>query len=148
MIVTIKRLQNYDDFTLGVLFVDGQLFSFTLEDEKRTKKVWGEMRIPCGIYEMKLRTKGSIHARYSKKFPFHKGVLHITEIPNFKYVYIHIGNDDDDTAGCPLVANNATIDKNFIGQSTVNYVRLYKKLLPALEGSERVFIRIVDETLD
>jgi len=122
--------------------------SFTLEDEKRTEKIFGEMRIPAGIYPLVLRTAGSIHANYKKKFDFHKGVLHITDIPNFKYVYIHIGNDDDDTAGCPLVGDSATIDKNWISSSTVNYTRLYKKLLTAFDSGEKVFIRIVDEWND
>ncbi len=145
MIVTLQRIQGYKDFSLGVLHVDGKLLGFTLEDEKRSVKKWGEMRIPAGIYKMVLRRAGSIHARYKKRFSFHDGVLHITGIPGFKYVYIHIGNDDDDTAGCPLIGNVCTIDKNFISQSTVAYTRLYTLMYPALMSEEDVFIRVVDE---
>ena len=103
MIVTVQRLYANAEETIGVLYIDGVFHCYTLEDEQRTKKVYGETRIPAGDYDCELRVEGSHHARYSKKFPgFHRGMIHLLHVPNFKWILYHIGNTDDDTAGCIL----------------------------------------------
>jgi len=145
MIITLQRLQSYPDFSLGTLHVDGVLYSFTLEDEQREVKIMGETRIPAGIYPIVLRKAGRIHESYLKKYSFHKGMLHIIDIPNFSYVYFHIGNNDDDTAGCPLVANSCTVGRNFIEDSTINYEMFYKKVLSALDIGESVYLVVKNE---
>ena len=67
-----------------------------------------ENRIPAGIYDVRLRKIGGFDGRYKKKFAgFHRGMLHIQDVPNFKYVLIHIGNTDKNTAGCLLVGAGA-----------------------------------------
>ena len=108
MKLTVLRYNSQDDFTQGLLFIDGKFECHTIEDEQRTVKVYSETAIPNGTYEVKLRTEGKFHQNYSSKFPlFHKGMLHVTNVPNFEYILIHIGNDDDDTAGCLLVGRGA-----------------------------------------
>ena len=37
--------------------------AYTLEDEQRDVKVYGETRIPAGTYKLKLRTVGGFHTR-------------------------------------------------------------------------------------
>jgi hypothetical protein len=145
MIVVLQRIENYNDYSIGTLHVNGVLMSFTLEDEQRSVKMWGKTRIPAGIYPIKLRTTGSIHEGYKKRFPWHKGVLHIQDVPNFEWIYLHIGNNDLHTAGCPLVGNSHTVGRNHIGESTINYEKLYKMILPALLDGENVFIVVRDE---
>ncbi len=139
------------DDTLGLFFINKQFQCYTLEDEFRTKKVMGETRIPAGRYEIKLRTEGSFHQRYSKKFPaFHKGMLHLQNVPGFSFVLIHIGNDEDDTAGCLLVgssSNTNTINKGFIGGSSNAYKLIYPKIANELLLGNQVFITIKDLTI-
>lgn len=141
MKLEVIRYNSEIDYTDGLLFIDKQFECYTLEDEFRTKKVYAETRIPDGIYPITLRTVGGFHQRYSNKFPsMHKGMLWIKDVPGFEYILIHIGNDDDDTAGCLLVGSTADKDKGFIGASTKAYKDMYVKVLDALERGEEVTI--------
>lgn len=137
MRLELKRVSKSTESTIGVLFLDGEFQCYTLEDEERTEKVYGETRIPEGHYKIGIRDVGGFHSRYFQKFPqSHKGMLEIEDVPNFKYILIHIGNDDDDTAGCILVGNkpnNNKRDKGFLGDSTSAYLDLYKKVITEAE---------------
>ena len=46
----------------------------------------------------------------------------------FQYILIHIGNDDDDTAGCLLCGLDSYSNKNLIGNSTKAYKLIYNKI--------------------
>lgn len=150
MKINLKRYSDNGESTLGLLFIDCKFQCYTIEDEARTQKVYGETRIPEGVYKLGLRKEGGFHNRYRSKFSsgFHKGMLQILDVPNFEYILIHIGNDDDDTAGCVLVgdsANNNTIQDGFISSSTHAYKRVYPKIVEAIENGEDV--EIIIETL-
>ena len=140
MNILIDRYNSENDYTDGLLFVDCKFICYTLEDEYRSKKVYGETRIPDGVYNVSLRTVGGFHNRYSNKYPFHKGMLQIDDVPNFEHILIHTGNSDDDTAGCLLVGSTADKDKGFIGGSVKAYKELYPMVLSALEQNKEVTI--------
>ena len=142
--ITVQRFLKSDDFTIGKLFVNDVFECYVLEDEKRDVKVMHETRIPSGKYEIKLRTFGGHHEKY-KKFPFHKGMLWLQDVPKFKDILIHIGNDDDDTSGCLLVGKTADLLKGTIGQSTVAYASFCPKVEKELSAGNKVFIEIKDE---
>ena len=151
MKLEVLRYSDNGESTLGLLFVDGEFHCYTLEDERRTEKVFGETRIPEGEYKVGLRTEGGHHQRYSDKYSNHKGMLHIQDVPDFEFILIHIGNDDDDTAGCLLVGNTATnnrIQEGFVGDSTKAYIRLYSKVIEAMDKKENVTITYKDYNLE
>ena len=109
----------------------------------------GETRIPEGIYKLGFRKVGGYTQRYAKKFPdFHKGMLHVLDVPGFEYILIHCGNTDEHTAGCLLVGdsqeNNQIKKDGFIGRSTQAYTRIYPKIAQALEDGEEVTITYKD----
>lgn len=149
----IQRFSSQNEDTLGLFFNAESVYKFkcfTLEDEHRTKKVYSETRIPAGLYKLKLRTYGGFHDRYLARYgsDFHKGMIEIMDVPNFTDVLIHIGNDDDDTAGCILVGDSCDSnvenenDKGFIGKSRNAYERLYPEIRDALLDGESVYLRI------
>lgn len=144
MEIELLRYNSEADYTDGLFFVNCDFQCYTLEDEFRTEKVYGETRIADGRYRMELRTEGGFHQRYLNKFgsDFHKGMLWIKEVPNFEYVLIHIGNDDDDTAGCVLVGSIADKDRGFIGASEKAYKDVYPQIAEALLNGEEVWINI------
>jgi hypothetical protein len=100
---------------------------------------------------VELRTEGGFHDRYLKKFgsEFHKGMLWIKDIPEFEYVLIHIGNDDDDTAGCLLVGMSNNADKKGrIGGSVEAYKKIYPIIRDAILKGEDVYINFYDSVYD
>jgi hypothetical protein len=146
MKLLLRRFSTSGDDTLGILHIDGVWQCYTLEDEARTVKVFGETRIPDGIYKIILRTIGGFHNRYRKKYPgMHKGMLWLQDVPNFEYILIHTGNRDDDTAGCLLVGSNAndnTVDEGFVGGSRQAYKKIYPPVARAILNGEDVEIEI------
>jgi hypothetical protein len=134
--------------TLGLFMVNGKFACYNLEDAFHVVKIPGETRISNGRYRVVLRTTGGHHARYSQKFPeFHKGMLHVIGVPNYKYILIHIGNDDDDTEGCLLVGEKSMSNITSPGRienSTVAYKRIYPPIAEAILKGEEVWINYRD----
>ena len=134
----LDRIASDGESTIGILRLDGEADCFTLEDEYRALKVASETRIPAGIYQVRVRTEGGMIKRYRRRFQWHKGMLWLQNVPGFKYIYIHVGNTDGDTAGCILVgyaANMKGIAGGMsIGQSVKAYRRLYEAVYAAAEA--------------
>ena len=151
MKLTLMRISSQIDSTSGILFDSTEypkFLCYTLEDEFRAVKVASETRIPEGTYKIALRTEGGFHARYSNRFgSMHKGMLELQDVPNFKWILIHCGNTDENTAGCILVGNSQTsnlVQKDgFIGSSTDAYKTIYPSLATAAAKGE-LEIEIVD----
>ena len=152
MKLEVIRFNKGEDSTNGILFDvtnERKFLCYTLEDESRKQKVYGETCIPEGKYRINFRAEGGYHAKYSKRFAdIHMGMLEVCDVPNFKYILIHCGNTDEDTAGCLLVGDtqeNNNIKKNgFIGRSTAAYTRIYPDIADALSRGEEVTIEYRD----
>ncbi len=151
MELEVLRFSSQNDSTLGILFdvSNGREFlCFTLEDEYRTVKEYGKTRIPAGEYRILLKRAGGFHERYKKRFSrFHKGMLWIGHVPGFEHILIHIGNNDDNTAGCLLIGDTSQqnlTENGFIGASTSAYRRIYPLIANAVDYGEEVTIKYVD----
>jgi hypothetical protein len=139
-----QRFPSLPDSTIGGVSIDGRFCCFTLEDERRAVKVAGETRIPAGTYVIKLRAEGKLHEKYKGKFPGeHRGMLWLQDVPGFEWVYIHVGNTDDHTAGCILVGD-AAVSSGELGQSAQAYRRLYGQVANAILAGEPVTITVED----
>lgn len=148
MLITVKRLHSNADETLSLVLVDDDIECFGLEDERREIKIDGETRIPAGRYPVGLRTEGGMHPRYETNFPdIHKGMLWIKDVPGFEWIYFHIGNRDEHTAGCLLVAQDAHIGplgSIELRNSRLAYIAFYERVIDAAwHGSLEV--EIIDE---
>jgi hypothetical protein len=93
MILTLYRYKSDKTATLGKLGIDGKFFCYTLEDEFRTVKVFGETRIPAGTYNV----------LWTPSARFGREMLLIDMVPGFSGIRIHAGNTEKDTSGCILV---------------------------------------------
>ena len=153
MKLQVLRFSSQADCTHGLLFeitdIGRKFLCYTLEDERRALKVKGETRIPAGIYNIELRKEGGFHQRYTKKYAnIHRGMLHITDVPNFEYILIHTGNTDEHTAGCLIVGdsqeNNIILKDGFVGKSVNAYKRIYPSIAKAVESGQDVTIEYID----
>ena len=150
--IEVLRYSSGVDSTLGILCENGpqgrEFLAYTLEDEFREEKVSAETRIPEGTYDVKLRTTGGFHSRYANKFgDWHKGMLHVQDVPGIEYILIHTGNTDEHTMGCLLVADSSTqnITKDgFIGASVSAYKRIYPSLAQWLLDGNILTITYID----
>lgn len=93
MQLRLIREPTAKDTTLGVLFVDGVFFCWTLEDAIRDDKIPHQTCIPPGRYDVVL----SHSPRFNRVLP------EVLNVPNFTGIRIHAGNDIADTDGCILV---------------------------------------------
>lgn len=154
MELLLNRISSGYEATLGNLFdtepARAPLLTFlcyTLEDQYNEPKVPGETRIPAGRYEIKLRTEGGMHKRYMERFhPWHGGMLWLQDVPGFTFIYIHVGNKDDDSEGCILVGDGQisnVVERGQVTSSVVAYRRLYE-LIHAAIMKDTVWIRIED----
>ena len=152
MKLEVLRVSSDVDSSSGLVFdiTDGKKFlCYSLEDEYRNDKVMHETRVPAGTYQIQLRKVGGFNARYAKKYgDFHKGMLHVQDVPGFEYILIHTGNTDEHTSGCLIVGdsqeNNQLLKNGFIGKSVQAYKRIYTPIATALENGEEVTITYVD----
>lgn len=141
MIVTVQRTLATPNSTIGHLVV-GDRECFTLEDPLRKIKVHGATAIPAGQYVLKLRRDGGMHLRYALRFgDWHRGMLWLQDVPNFEYVYLHIGNSPADTEGCILVGS--TQARDFIGGSEAAYREIYPVIADAIEAGDEVLIDVL-----
>ena len=154
--VELRRIARTARSTLGVLdcVVGGALKTrcFAIEDEKRAVKVSRETRIPQGEYRLKLRRVGGFHSRYAARYPrWHRGMIQIADVPNFRFVLFHAGNTEKDTAGCILPNSRAALSPSgdFYGQASVAaYRAFYTPIAKILAAGGEASFRIVDDDSD
>lgn len=146
MKLEINTIWESDARTLSEFRMNGLLFCFSLEDGYKDKKIYGETRIPSGIYKVKKRTYGKFFDRYSKKYG-HKFAIEIVNVPEFSDILIHIGNSPSDTKGCVLVAMGIAKPVGLgvgpeLRSSEAAYLELYSQIERAFERKENINIHI------
>ena len=141
--VTVKRVADDGETSLGVIYLDGVAFCGSVEDqEQKGAKIMHESRVSNGIYRLALREEGGYHFRYKEKYAdMHEGMLCIYNDKNwnlncpdgksFQYILVHTGNTDDHTSGC-LLPNFAIDFKAGRGSRSGD---AYKELYPILRDS-------------
>ena len=145
-----RRISSGPETTLGTLFdVTGvpAFQCYVLEDQFNEPKVPGETRIPPGRYQIKFRDEGGMIQRYKARYPWHRGMLWLQDVPDFTFVYIHVGNKDDDTDGCLLVGDGqrSNVPERGTIQTSANaYRRLYEKIAAELDAGQEVWITVED----
>ena len=149
----IERRWKKEGYTIGRLYVDGELWCNTLEDKDRglhsgmavdaikKMKVPGQTAIPRGQYEITLMATVTFKDRaWAKKYGGLVPVLH--KVKGFDGILIHPGNTPADTRGCILPGQNTVVGQ--VTNSTHNYYRLMDEVfIPAYRTGDIVTVEIV-----
>jgi hypothetical protein len=143
MKVVLNRYKRGTNYTLGIMTIDNHFFAYTLEDAVRDAKIKDETAIPEGTYSICFREKDTrLTNVYRKKYDWFTYHLEIQGIPNYKYVYIHEGNNRSHTSGCILVGREA--NRRSISKSAEAFEDVYKMIGRALYKGHNVTIEIKD----
>ena len=144
----VERFKSNNDATLSRIYLvdtatgKNTFLCHGLEDEARAVKVAGETRIPAGVYRVDLRREGGFHSRYAERFKsFHRGMIWLRNVPQFSWVLWHVGNTDDDTAGCLLLGNARGYRLTY---SAKTYQRVYEVIAPMIERGEIETVEYTD----
>lgn len=132
MHLSLHRMTETGNSTLGELYLDEVFECYTLEDVVRDEKVPGETAIPTGTYKVVIN--------WSPKFQ--KMMPRLLDVPNFTGILIHKGNTHHDTRGCILVGDR--IGDQILAQSTAAYERLFAKIAEAQARDEEITIAITN----
>lgn len=153
MKLKVERKWKKATYTIGRLYVDGELFCNTLEDVDRGlkqtmatgtilgKKVYGETAIPTGTYGVTLNVTSPKYASVKWAWDFCRGKMpRLLNVKGYDGVLIHPGSTEKDSAGCLLVGKNTQVGK--LTQSRDTFKALYKKMKAAADRGEEITIEI------
>ena len=142
MLLTVRREVSLPSRTRGTLLIDGRPHAFTLEDRVRAAgvKVYGETAIPPGRYRCAPREAGRIFDAYRRRWPDHRGVIHVQGVPNFSLIYIHGGVTVKDTHGRILVGYGFDMDREALSRSRAAYIALYRSVVDSLYDGDLVVV--------
>lgn len=142
MELRLERLWPKAEYTVGRLYIDGELFCNTLEDkvvdvnrngefDGPERKVPGKTAIPYGTYR--------IFYGWSPRFG--RNLPRLLNVTAFDGILIHPGNTAEDSAGCILVGRNTEVGR--LTQSRLYSDELNKRIDIAQRRGEPITIEIV-----
>ena len=153
MELKLIRKEKEANYTIGDLFVNGILFSQTLEDKDRgltqdmpleeikAKKVYGKTAIPTGTYEIDMNTISPKFQARSWAKPYGGKLPRLLNVPGYEGILIHPFNSAAESLGCIGVGDNSI--KGMITDSSRTFMSLMSKyLLPAKVRGEKITISI------
>jgi hypothetical protein len=132
MYLQLYRVRFYTTHTIGQLYIDGELFCFTLEDVVREEKIPNETAIPTGTYEVVLET--------SPKFG--PETVTVKNVPGFTGIRIHAGNTADDTEGCIILGYKLAPNNTIQFGTTRPAVNDLKKILQRTK--DKVYLEVTN----
>ncbi len=151
MELEILRYNALERSTLGLFFdvtETRRQLAYTCEDRAQPPgvKVPGETRIPAGRYRLDLRRGSPMAKRYDAKYAEfqHDGMLWLRDVPGFEWVYLHVGNTDKHTDGCPLLGDLADEVNGTVIHSRRCYERVYPQIAPRIASSEPCYLTVTD----
>lgn len=138
----IRRSPTVNEATFGQWFVDGAVECYTLEDAIREVpgepvhlwKIDGKTAIPSGRYRLTIEDSPG----------YGPDTITVNDVPGFKHIRVHSGEDHEDTKGCPLVGDHVYKAAGKISGGLAHGVkkRLAAKIKAAIERGEAAWLVI------
>ena len=130
MKLLLQRHVSTDECTTGDLYLNGQLYCYTLEDVVRKVKIKGKTAIPAGLYKVTVNWSG----KFQRPLPL------LLDVPHYTGIRIHPLNKAEETEGCIGVGKE--LGKNAIYKSREAFADLFERIKVALNLNEQITIEI------
>lgn len=153
MEIIIDRKWKKKNYTIGRLFINGELFCNTLEDVDRgldqeqsltiikNKKIPNQTAIPTGTYEITLNVLSPKFSKYEYYMDICDGKLpRLLNVPGFDGILMHVGSNANNTSGCILVGYNKNQGKLVEGEMV--FAKLYDLMKAAKNRGEKITVSI------
>lgn len=153
MKLLLERKWPKETYTIGRLYIDGELFCNTLEDKDRMlfqddplsvirrTKVYGETAIPRGTYEVRMDIVSPKYRAVTWYRQLCGGRMpRVMNVPCFDGILFHPLNNPTETNGCIGVGLNTK--KGQLTRSRETFKAFYKKIDAAYMRGERITIEI------
>ncbi len=149
-----QRIHKNQTYSIAYLYNAEDTFnSFVIEDPPRKIKIPKITGIPAGRFKLIIRKEDlplTLRHReaYAKAgwtdFKYH---IEVSGIPGFQFVYVHAGNDSEDTEGCvtPGYAFDLSKPKDNQSLSIAATHDFYKIVYPLLEAGKEVWLNVIDQ---
>lgn len=145
MELKVDRRWPKQDYTIGILYIDGVRFCETLEDTVRPAgvKIPGKTAIPAGRYRLRMDTVSPRFKDRSWAKRYNGIVPRLEGVPDYVGVLIHPLNKAEETDGCIGVGNNRV--KGMILDSQQRYFQLMDDyLMPAEQAGDEIWVDVVN----
>lgn len=152
---TIKIIRKWfkPNYTIGYFYWEDQRICNTLEDkdrglddnmsfsELRNRKIYGKTAIPTGEYivSFDIVPKWSSMRKFTVCKEYNYRLPHIKNIKCYDGVYIHSGNDENDSLGCPLVGENKVV-----GQ-VINSQKMLRQIMDLAKANNFEDVKLIIE---
>ena len=138
----LARIYFSPTYTIGKLFVNGQLWCDTIEDINRDLNKDGDL---LDEGELKVKDKTCIPFRryeviVNMSTRFKRVLPRLLNVPHFEGVLIHNGIDEVSSSGCIIVGENK--EKGKVLNSTYWMNKLTDYLLTEQKKGNKIFITI------
>lgn len=153
MKLLLERKWKKPDYTIGILYIDGNRFCETIEDTDRglsdsmteaeilRLKKPNVTAIPTGIYPIDLNTVSSRFGKNSFYVNICNGKLpRLQSVKGYSGVLIHCGNTEKDSSGCIICGENKVRGKVINSKET--FKKLYRLLKDKYDKREKITIEI------
>lgn len=143
MDLTLYRISDNGDSTLGLLYVDEDFECYTLEDTQREEKISSNTAIPKGSYRIQPRKADTpLTQDYQSRFGFFDYHLELQGVKNFNYIYLHVGNYKMDTKGCILLGMGQQLTPERMVTHSVDAFRAFYNKVYGVAEKDNLTIEI------
>lgn len=148
-IFKLKRIVSDDKGTVSLLQYNpyaenGTFMCFAIEDPKQNVKVPGKTRIPAGLYKMRRIAHTPLCARHRTKYGI-PWLPEIMDVPGFTDIRMHVGNMPEETEGCPLLNERASLYTQVQGARSAAAMSRFIEFCDSRCSEGQMWLHVIDQ---